>query len=176
MQGQQPVHSLSWPKSLWAAAAVGAAVTLVYAQAFTVYAIMRSSLAISATDYSGAPLLPTLVANATTILLASAASALALCLLTAPLGMITGAAIKATLAWLNQSHSAIRSLWIGFAAALAVAFALQIVLGQLFHTPVTAFGVETYLFWFGLPALLHVCAGVAGAWYLNRQSATLPFT
>lgn len=176
MQGQQPYLSSSWPKTLRGAAAVGAALTLVYAQAFTVYAIMRSSLTISATDYIGAPMLPTLVANATTILLASASTALALCLLTAPLGMITGAAIKATLAWLNHGHSAGRSLWIGFAAALAVVVSLQFALGQAFHTPVTTFGAETYLFWFGLPGLLHICAGMAGAWYLNRQAVSLPFT
>ncbi len=73
--------------------------------------------------------------------------------------------------WWPLSRTRQSPLWPGAAAALAVALPYQCLvlrpmLAMDIYLPLT-----TYLFWFGLPALLHVAAGVVGAQRLNRLPA-----
>lgn len=165
---QQPTRP-TWSRVLLTGAAAGFGLAMVYSQLFSCYAIVRSSIEIITISPGDISLGGSLLANAMSIALASTSSALLLGLFTALLGMMTAAAIKLLLRWFNRPHEGGRAILIGVAASLAIILAFQFSLRQLMGQPLANLGAETYLFWLGLPALVHIGAGAFGSWRLNHQ-------
>ena len=165
---QQSLTNPSWSRVLWTGAATGFVLSLLYSQMFACYAIVRSSLELIATFPGENSLGGSLLANAMAIALATTSSGLLLGLFTALLGLATAAAIKLLLDWFNGQHENGRALLIGITASLGIILIFQFSLRQLIGQPLATLGVETYLFWLGLPAIMHIGAAVVGAWQLNH--------
>jgi hypothetical protein len=96
-------------------------------------------------------------------------------------GMVTAVGLNWLLAVLNPAHTPKRALLIGVGTTLGVVliiqFALQAALAALQAAqdrPLPSPDMATYLFWFGLPSLIYICAGAVGAWQLNLHRATGP--
>jgi hypothetical protein len=63
---------------------------------------------------------------------------------------------------------------IGAVTALALVTLGQLALSLAIGRSLFSLGAATYLFWFGLPGLLHICAGAVGGWRLNLHSVARP--
>jgi hypothetical protein len=89
------------------------------------------------------------------------------------LGMGTALVINGLLARWNPHHTPGRASLIGLTASLGVValcqLALHLALEAGLGRSLFSLGAATYLFWFGLPGLIQVCAGAVGAWQLNRH-------
>lgn len=164
----------SWFRTLRTGATTGIVVTSVYAALFALYAILRTSATIAASIPFNMLLLGTLVANAMSIAIVSMAMATLLSVFTACLGMGTAATIRGLDALFNPSKSLQRTMLIGLAATLAIVLIVDFGAQTLLQRSLNSLGVETYLFWFGFPALLHIGAGLLGAWYLHRIDVKNP--
>jgi hypothetical protein len=164
----------TWSRTLQIGAGAGVGLTFAYAAVFALYAICRSSLNIWEMTPPEIGMFGTLAANAVSILLASLATACVLAPLMALLGMGTAAAIKWLDAIFNPNRNILRAMIIGVGAALVfvviVDFGVQMLMGRSLNS----LGVETYLFWFGLPGLVHIGAGAAAAWHLHRTIVNDP--
>jgi hypothetical protein len=166
----QPTLVPSWRKVLLTGAAAGTGLTFAYALLFALYAIVRSSASIWATIPPDINLLGTLSANAASITVASLATAVVLALVMALLGMGTAVVIKGLDSLFNPTHDSQRAILIGCGAALAFVLVCQFAVNMLMGGSLSSLGGETYLFWLGLPALIHIGTGAAGAWTMNQLS------
>ena len=90
------------------------------------------------------------------------------------LGMGTAAAIKWLYEIFNPNRNIQRAMIIGLGTALGFVLALQFSVQTLLGRPLNDLGIATYLFWFGLPGLLHIGAGALGAWYLQCIVVNVP--
>ncbi len=163
----------TFSRTLKFGAGAGIGLTFIYASMFALYAVCRSSLTIGALTPPDISLFGTLAANAASINLASLATASLLALPMALLGMGTAVAIKWFISIFNPNRNSQRAMLIGLAVALGVVLAFQFSMQMLLGRPLNDLGVETYLFWFGLPGVLHMGAGAVGAWYLNHTIANV---
>jgi hypothetical protein len=154
----------------------GVALAALYAQAFAIYATLRASMTIVIEMPPDSFMFGTLIANAASILLAAIAATLIVSLITAILGAFTALAVFGVNSWFNRPRAARRATFIGFGVALAVVLTFQLVVQRMMGQPLTALGIQTYLFWLGLPAILHLGAGTVGARYLNHISGRSPTT
>jgi hypothetical protein len=164
----------SWQRTIQIGAAAGIALTVAYSSLFAFYAVCRSSLTIAATMSLDSNLFGTLAANATSIGLASTVTALALSPLTALLGIGTASMLKWLNALFNLHNSLPRTMFFGLASALTFVLAIEFVGQWLLGRSLNSLGLETYLFWFGLPGLVHIVAGVIGAWYFHHSIVNIP--
>jgi hypothetical protein len=162
-------YNSSWSRTLQTGAVTGIAVTFVYAGVFALYAIVRSSATIAVSMPLDISLIGTLVANAMSIAIASIATATLLSLFTACLGMLTAAVIKELVTLFNPHKSVQRSLFMALVASVAIVLFVDFGIQSLMQRSLNSLGLETYLFWFGFPALVQIGAGVVGAWYLHRS-------
>jgi hypothetical protein len=177
MHGGKFASGPTWRFIARTGAVAGVGLTFAYALVFALYATLQSSLTIWATTPTEVGRAATLAANGASILVASLAMALLLSTGAALLGSSTAVAINWLLNLLNTAGAPRRAIVIGLATALGVILlyhlALQVALGQ----PLFSLGVETYLFWFGLPGLIHLGAGAIGARRLNlRRTAGMAVT
>jgi hypothetical protein len=94
------------------------------------------------------------------------------------LGMGTALVINGLLARWNPHHTPGRASLIGLTASLGVValcqLALHLALEAGLGRSLFSLGAATYLFWFGLPGLLHTSAGALGAWQLNLCHTAAP--
>jgi hypothetical protein len=167
----QPTSLSPWRQVFQTGAGIAIGLTFAYALAFAAYAIFRVSLTVWTMTPTDISLFRSLTASATSITLAAMASALLQSLLTVLLGCATAALIKGLLASLNRQRNGWRAILIGLGSALLFVLVYQLTAQRLMGQPLYNLGVETYTFWFGLPGLIHIGAGIAGAWHLNRQAA-----
>jgi hypothetical protein len=91
-------------------------------------------------------------------------------------GMGTAIIVNWLLAVLNPTYTPNRALLIGLGTTLGIVLIVQSALHAALITlqaaqgrPLPSPDMATYLFWFGLPSLVYVCAGAVGAWQLNRR-------
>lgn len=165
---QQTPTNPTWSRVLWTGAATGFGLALLYSQLFACYAILRSSIEIVAIARGDVNLGGSLLANAMSVALASTASGLLLGPFTAVLGLVTAAIIRPLLARFNHPHETGRALMLGVVASLFIVLLFQISIRLILGHPLARLGSETYLFWLGLPAVVHIAAGAVGAWRLNH--------
>lgn len=170
----RPTLGLAWRNTIQTGAIIGIGLTLIYTSLFILYAIGRSTLTILAALPLNMSLLGTLVANSTSIAVASYAIALLLAIPMAFLGMGTAFVAKWLDSTFNKEHAPQRALISGFGAALAFVLLFDLSLQWLMGQTLASLGLETYLFWFGLPGLLHIGGGVAAAWYLYHTNNPFP--
>jgi hypothetical protein len=113
-----------------------------------------------------------LVANSASIALASYTTALLLAIPMAFLGMGTAFVAKWLDTIFNEECVPQRALIIGFGVALAIVLLFDLSLQWLVGRTFASLGLETYLFWFGLPGLLHIGGGIMAAWYVYHANNT----
>ncbi|MCC6454828.1 MAG: hypothetical protein IT328_07800 [Caldilineaceae bacterium] len=172
MNHAQPLLRPTWHRVLQTGAQTAIGLTFAYALAFALYAIVRALPAIWITTPAENHLFGTLVANIASITLASLASALLLAPFTMLLGMATAALIEWLFILFNRQFDSRRALFIGLGAAAGFVFLLQLAVQLTIGQPLYNLSVETYIFWLGLPGLIHIGAGVVGAWFLNRATVS----
>jgi hypothetical protein len=157
---------------------MGAGLTFAYALTFALYAVFRSSATIGAVTPPEVDMFGMLAANGASIVIASIATASLLASVMAVLGMSTALIINWLLALWNPHHVSGRAILIGAVAAFAVValcqLGLHLALEAGLGRSLFSLGAETYLFWVGLPGLLHIGAGALGAWRLNLQQTCAP--
>jgi hypothetical protein len=141
--------------------------TFAYALAFLLYAILRSSLTLAATVNPDAGLLYTLIANATSLLIAVLTITFLMVIVTAVLGIITAIAVYGLLSTLNAHKDPSRAVIIGSATCLGVVLLLNLTLQKALGFSWSAMGGEAYLFWLGFPSLIYIVAGGVSSWQLN---------
>lgn len=145
----------------------GAALTLVYALLFVVYATVRSGAAIWSAGETDAGILPTMIATGASILWAALFFGAILSVLAALLGALSAVLIRVILAAFNQQHSTWRAVVLGLGFTLIFAGLLYLVLGWGAGLTLTPGSVDALTFWLGLPTLLYIAAGGFGAWRLS---------
>ena len=149
-------------------ATCGLALALAYSLLFMLYVITRSSISIADAVASGDHLTGTLVASSASTLWHACRFAAALSLVAAVVGIVTVLVIYRLL-WLTGSiRRGRKAAWVGLAGALAVAASVQFLVYLYLDFSIASVPFQTYLFWLGAPALLHVVAGGVGGWYLAQ--------
>jgi hypothetical protein len=168
----------SWRSVALTGALTGIGLAFAYTLFFALYAVLRSSLTVGSLTPAEVGVVPTLVANGASILMAALATATLLAMVMAVIGMVTALLIGWLLALFNRNHLPVRALVIGAAAACVLSFACQlgvdILLELALGRSLFSLGAATYLFWFGLPALLHIAGGALGAGRLNLHQTAGP--
>jgi hypothetical protein len=171
MRNAQPTAGPLWWSVTLTGAVTGAGLTFTYALVFALYAVLRSSFVIWTLIPPEVDTLPTLAANGASIVVASIAAASLLAIAMALLGVGTAMIINWLLAVANSHHTPARAILIGATATIGIValcqLALHLALEAGLGRSLFSLGAETYLFWVGLPGLLHIGAGALGAWRLN---------
>lgn len=162
--------SPTWQHTIQYATISSLALTVTYAAIFVVYTIIRTSLTITNTLANDSNVFATLVANATSLVIASVTVTLLLIPFTVFLGIMTIIPIKWALQkTANHPVNHHKATFIGVITAALYLTILHLLIGQLSGQSATELGTSTYLFWIGLPSILYVTTAALAAWYINKQ-------
>jgi hypothetical protein len=169
MKNSRP-SQISWPRAAAYGAEAGAAMALLYALAFIVYAVVRSTINLLATPDADGGLAATLLATWVSLALPALTLGIIFGLLAALVGALTALALKALMSILAGARSPRGAVAAGVALCLAVSVALFTLLCRslgLAWSPATA---ETLTFWLVLPLVAYVIAGAAASWQIRRMA------
>ena len=141
-------------------ARIGAKMTALYAAIFLVYAFMRCTIMLLSLPSPDAGTAGTILATTSSLLIAT----ITITLLALAVSMVAGAVTSLMIYWFKQRYKwqivALEHSLIGFAVAVVMVLLMQLVLLPLAGLYPYSLPAATYIFWFGLPALLYV--GVIG--------------
>jgi hypothetical protein len=144
-------------------AVLGFAGALAYGMVFVLYGILHTSLWIIARPANG--LLPTLLANAVSVVIGAMFFAVWFGLFAALIQAGTLALVYALAGRLNPEGSPRAGAWIGLLAAAGVYLALLMLLRGGPQIVLQVFWRQSFLFWFGLPGALYLALN---AWLGSR--------
>jgi ABC-type spermidine/putrescine transport system permease subunit II len=164
----------TWRRTLQMGALIGAGLTFGYAALFIFYAVMRSSWAIVSAMPPDLNLLGALIANTLALVIASLTIATVFSLFSAVLGVITAATIKALDSRFNPQASVRRAMLIALVATTGIVLGIDFLCQSALGRSLNSLGLETYLFWFGLPGLLQIGAAIVGARALHQTHTNTP--
>jgi hypothetical protein len=175
MSNNENSPASGWRPAARVGAGIGVKMTLLYAAIFILYAVVRSTLALLAWPSPDAGTAGTVLATASSLTIA----AISVTLLVLPISALAGLVASLLVYWLqprteSQQTPAKRPI-ARFAVAALTALIVQAILLPAVGLHLYTYQAETYIFWFGLPALLYVGAIGFGEWrreerFLSRGS------
>jgi hypothetical protein len=144
---------------------------VVYALAFMVYAVVRSSFTIVVTVNEDAGRLGTLLATWLSLIIPALTIALLIVPLAVLFGVVTALLIWGISAAWNREHAPTKAVAIGSGTCVVIAVVLIVVLSQGLGLRWTSTVAETLTFWLALPLVIYILAGGTAGWELNRRLA-----
>jgi hypothetical protein len=151
----------------YASAKIAISAVFGYALCVMLYAIIRSSITIYSIMPSGERS-DILFSNAFSIAYSVAIFSLLMAALSLVFAAIAGVFLKKVLQWFNPSFSKGKATVISCFTALATLIMLYVLLHWLLNDWMTFYYLETFSFWFLLPAILYFIACIIGAGILNK--------
>jgi hypothetical protein len=163
---------ISWLKTGWYGAEAGIALTLLYALAFLLYAVVRSTAAITATSGIDGGLVRTLIATWLSLAVSTFGFAVVLAVPAAIIGALTALALRVAIVPRPSVGAYAQSAVV---AGLAISLSVSLVLGALVvyglgvrWAPASA---ETLIFWLILPLAIYIIASAVVGWRVRRLAA-----
>jgi hypothetical protein len=151
----------------YSSAKIAIAVVFGYSLCVMLYAIIRSSITIYSIMPSGERS-NILLSNAFSIAYSVAIFSLLMGLFSSVSGAIVGVILKNIQQYFNPKFSKRKAIIISCCTALTTLIMLYLVLHWLLNDWMTFNYIETFSFWFLLPAIIYVGACIIGAGILNR--------
>lgn len=165
---------VGWRRVLWRGATLGIGLTYGYTILTALYATLRTSENLWWHTPPEVGRLATITANALSIVLAAVMTGTLLAVVIAVIGASIALLVYWLLRWINPARRMDRALLIGATVAILGALLEQFALRAALGRPLLSLGVETYLFWFGVPGLIQSGAAAAYAWRLNHLLSPTP--
>lgn len=161
----------NWKNAARHGAMTGMKMTLLYAGAFTLYAVVRLVMELCVLPAPGSGRMGTVLATAASLITASLAITVVLLPLSALVGMGTSLLLHLVLPQIGSRFSVIGVLAISLAVAFAIADTVQLVLLPAAGFSPLELPFATWIFWFGLPTAIYIIAvGSEGRWLRSRTS------
>ena len=146
-------------------ARTGIYLTFAYAFFFAVYAILRSSLSIQAALKSN-DVFGILAANGITLAYLIIVFASIMSFASAFIGAVTAVIIKWLLTLMNP-RSSCNAVLVGLITSICFCLLIYFVLQTLLGSRLSLEYPDAYMFWFGIPTAVFICASGAISWKLN---------
>jgi hypothetical protein len=160
-----------WGRTAWYGAEIGIACSYLYALAFTIYAVVRTTSMLVGVPNQDGGLAGTLIATWAALALPALIIAALAGILAAAIGALTALAIRALISFGNVMPTPRRAAGSSVAVCLVVCLALLTLLMQGFGVAWTPATAETLMFWLVAPLIIYTVAGGVIGWHFNKLFA-----
>jgi hypothetical protein len=162
---------ISWLYTGWYGAEAGIALTLLYALAFLLYAVIRSTAAISITPQIDGGLTRTLIATCVSLAVSTSGLAVVLAVPAAIIGAMTALALRAVIAQPPVGAYVQSAVVAGLAISLSVSLGLVALIVYGLGVQWSPASAETLIFWLILPLAIYIIASAVVGWRVQRLVA-----